>query len=403
MQYKPLESVLVKPAGPDCNLGCTYCFYLEKKDLFNQTPVHRMSDKVLEEMIRQIMEQSGPAVSIGWQGGEPTLMGLEFYRKAIQYEIKYGRNKQVGNGLQTNGLLLDERWADFLNEYSWLVGLSIDGPAHIHDKYRLTPNAKPSHEIVESRAKMLMRKGVEVNAMCCITDYSSGYATELYNYYKELGFSFMQFIPIVETDKQNPKKAAPFSLSPEKYGDFLCELFDLWVADFKDGKPTTSVRHFDSVFYPYVGLEAPECTLKKECGVYTAIEHNGDVFSCDFFVEPRWKLGNIMDGDRLIDMLNSKKQQQFGQLKSKLPRKCMTCKWYKYCYGGCTKDRIKDPKDNGMPRFCESYITFFEYADPFMRQLAENWKKDQAQQQQVQQNQRKMQDGTYNAFEDFIG
>ena len=402
MQYKPLESVLVKPAGPDCNLGCTYCFYLEKADLYKQTTTHRMSDAVLEEMIRQIMEQSGPAVSIGWQGGEPTLMGLEFYRKAIEFEIKYGRNKQVGNGLQTNGLLLDERWADFLNDYKWLVGLSIDGPQHIHDKYRLTPNEKPSHGIVESKAKMLIRKGVEVNAMCCITDYSSGYVEELYNYYKNLGFTWMQFIPIVETDKQNPRKAADFSLSPEQYGDFLVELFDLWRADFKNGQPTTFIRHFDSVFHPYVGVEAPECTLRKECGVYTAVEHNGDVYACDFFVERRWKLGNIMQGDRLIDMLNSKKQTHFGQLKAKLPRKCYNCRWYKYCYGGCTKDRIKDPKDNGMPRFCKSYIRFFEYADPFMRDMAEKWKKQQAEQQNTQQQQQRMQDGTYNAFDDFF-
>ncbi|MFB6319993.1 anaerobic sulfatase maturase [Saccharicrinis sp. FJH54] len=400
MAFKPLESVLIKPAGPDCNLGCTYCFYLEKEQLFTHSKTHRMSDEVLEMLIKQVMQQSGQSISINWQGGEPTLMGLEFYRKAMEYEKKYGFGKNVGNGLQTNGLLLDERWADFLNEYNWLVGLSLDGPEYIHNRYRLTPNSKPSHALVEEKARMLLGKGVEVNAMCCITSYSSGYAKELYSYFKELGISWMQFIPIVETDKDNPRKSAPFSLTAEQYGGFLVELFELWKADFVDGQPTTHIRDFDSVFYPYVGYEAPECTLRPECGVYTAVEHNGEVYSCDFFVEPKWKLGNIMDGDRLIDMLNSKKQTQFGLMKTKLPRKCQVCHWKKYCYGGCTKDRIKDPRDNGMPRFCQSFITFFEHADPFLRELGDKWKVDQAK-MEAQQQQQQSNSNTYNAFGDF--
>ncbi len=398
-KYKPLESILVKPAGPDCNLGCKYCFYLEKKDLFKNVETHRMSDKVLEEMIRQLMEQSGPNVAVGWQGGEPTLMGIDFYRKAVQFETKYGKGKSVGNGLQTNGLLLNEEWADFLNEYNFLVGLSLDGPEHIHDRHRLTQNDKPSHAIVEKNAKMLLDKGVAVNAMCCVTNYSSQYAEELYYYYKNLGFTWMQFIPIVETDKDNPKKAAPFSVTDIQYGEFLIELFDLWIADFVNGMPTTNIRHFDSVFHAYVGVEAPECALKRECGVYTVVEHNGDLFSCDFFVEPKYRLGNIMN-TRLIDALNSVEQQKFGAMKAKLPRKCGTCKWYRYCYGGCTKDRIKDPRDNAMPRFCKSYTMFQEYADPVFKQLAQNWKENQ---QQMQQLQRQVGDKpTYDAFGDFV-
>lgn len=396
MVSKPLDSVLIKPSGPDCNLGCTYCFYLEKEKLFSDAETHRMSDAVLENLIKQMMQQCDKSIAINWQGGEPTLMGLDFYRKAVTYEIKYGFGKNVSNGLQTNGLLLDEDWADFLRDHNWLVGLSLDGPDFIHNKYRLTTNRKPSHALVEEKAKMLIDKDVEVNAMCCITSYSSGFAKALYTYFKELGLAWMQFIPVVETDKENNRKAAEFSLSPEQYGEFLVELFDLWRADFVNGQPTTHIRHFDSVFYPYVGFEAPECTLRAECGVYPTIEHNGDVYSCDFFVEPKWKLGNIMQGDRLIDMLNSKKQTQFGLMKSKLPRKCMVCRWKKFCYGGCTKDRIKDPRDNGMPRFCKSYITFFEHADPFLKELAEKWKADQADVQQKQYD-----SSAYNAFDDF--
>ena len=249
MKHKDLNSVLVKPAGPDCNLNCTYCFYLEKAELYHQTAKHRMDEQTLEILIKQVLEQAGPSVSFGWQGGEPTLMGLPFFKKVIEFQQKYGNGKTVGNGLQTNGLLLNEEWADFLNEYNWLVGLSLDGPQYIHDYYRITQSGKPTWEIIHNNAKMLLDKGVAVNSLSCLTDHSADHIEEIYNYHKDLGFEFMQFIPIVETDKQNPKQAAQFSLSPEKYGEVLCKLWDLWIADFKNGVPTTSVRHFDSVFH----------------------------------------------------------------------------------------------------------------------------------------------------------
>ena len=393
--YKPLESVLIKPAGPDCNLGCTYCFYLEKAELFKEQSVHRMSDEVLEELIRQVMSQSGPQVSLGWQGGEPTLMGLDFYKKAVAFEQKYGKGKSVGNGLQTNGLLINQEWAEFLKQYDFLVGLSLDGPKHVHDNYRLTKNGQPSWDIVMKSLDTLQNAGVAVNAMCCITDYSADYVEELYEFYKSVGLTWMQFIPVVESDKKDPRKAADFSLTDEKYADFLMDLFDLWINDFEDGVPTTNIRNFESIFHTYVGMQAPECTLRKECGIYTTIEHTGDVYSCDFFVEPKWKLGNIMQG-RLIDMLNSKKQAQFGAMKAQLPRKCKTCTWYKHCFGGCTKDRVKDVRDSGMPRFCQSTIDFLEYADPVYKQLAKQW----------HEQQKDLQKGstpgdTYNAFHDF--
>ena len=395
-KFKPLNSVLIKPSGPDCNLDCTYCFYLEKSALFNQNPVHRMSDQVQEETIRQVMQQSGDNVSLAWQGGEPTLMGLEFYQRAIELEMKYGHGQSVGNGLQTNGLLLSRDWAKFLNKYDWLVGLSLDGPEFIHDHFRFDKAGKGTHGRVENNAKMLLDEGVSVNAMSCVTNHSVKYPEELYNYYKGLGLTFMQFIPIVETDKNDPTKAADFSVSAEDYGHFLNKLFDLWLADFKDGQPTTSIRHFESVFYSYVGLEAPECTMMKECGPYVVVEHNGNVYSCDFFVEPKWKLGNVMH-DRIINMLNSKKQTIFGLAKAQLPRDCRQCSWLTKCYGGCTKDRIKDPRDNHKPRFCAAYKLFFKHADPTLSGMAVQWQQQQYDMQQSQQNQ-----GTYNAFNDFM-
>ncbi|TKG88893.1 anaerobic sulfatase maturase [Puteibacter caeruleilacunae] len=396
-KFKPLTSVLVKPAGPDCNLNCSYCFYLEKEELFKNSPMLRMSPKIQEELIRQVMQQSGESVSIAWQGGEPTLMGLDFYKRAIELEMKYGHGQMVGNGLQTNGVLLNREWAKFLKQYDWLVGISLDGPEHIHNKYRFNKAGKGTHKIVEENAMMLLDEGVAANAMCCVTSYSVNYPEELYNYFKEKGLTFMQFIPIVETDKNDPTKAAPFSVSAEDYGRFLVKLFDLWLADFQNGQPTTSIRHFESVFHTYVGMDAPECTMMKECGPYVAVEHNGNVYSCDFFVEPRWKLGNLMH-DRLINMLNSKKQTAFGSMKGKIPTKCRRCSWLSNCYGGCTKDRIKDPADHMMPRFCTSYKMFFSHADGVLRQMAEQWKQQQQDYQQAQQT-----GGTYNAFDDFMG
>jgi len=385
MPNKPLTSILIKPSGADCNLNCTYCFYLGKKELYTATKIHRMSDAVLEEMIRQVMTQSGENISFTWQGGEPTQIGIGFFQKAIDYQIKYGRNQRVGNGLQTNGTLLTSEWTTFLKKYSWLVGLSLDGPAHIHDHYRHDRGNHKTHSIVEANAKMLLEAGIETNAMCCITDYSAQFPEELYCYYKELGLNWMQFIPVVERDKYDSSKAASFSLTAEAYGKFLIKLFDLWIADFKDGVPATSIRHFETVFHRYVGFDAPECSMQKECGNYVVIEHNGDCYSCDFFVEPRWKLGNILQS-KIIYMLNSKRQKVFGAEKTNLSRDCRLCSWYKYCFGGCVKDRIKDPADRMKPRFCESYKMFFAHSDETMRKLAADW----------QQNQKKMQ----NSFKD---
>lgn len=365
---KSLKSLIVKPAGPDCNLNCTYCFYLDRAGLF-EPGKHRMNDDVLENLIMQAMKQSGNEVNITWQGGEPTLMGLPFFRKVVELETKYGQGKIVGNGLQTNGLLLTEEWADFLKEYNFLVGISLDGPQHIHDHYRKTPNGKGSWDIVSRNAKMLVKKGVEVNAMTTITDYSVDFAKEIYQFHKQMGLGWMQFIPIVETDKTNSNQSSHFSVSGEKYGRFLCDVFDLWMADYAKGEETTSVRHVESVFFRYVGMEAPECPLKRECGVYLVVEHNGDVYPCDFFVTPETKLGNIA-ADQLINMLNSEEMTSFGKKKAALPVNCNSCRWKSYCYGGCTKDRVRDLRDEGNNHFCTAYKMFLEHADPMMKAMA---------------------------------
>lgn len=334
-----------------------------------------MSEKILDETVRQVLRQGGREVSFAWQGGEPTLMGLSFFRKAVELQQSYGREQTVGNGLQTNGLLIDEEWADFLREYRFLVGLSLDGPQYIHDRYRKLKNGQGSWEKVVSKAQLLLKKGVEVNALTVLNDYSVRFPEEIYEFHKSMGLSFMQFIPCVEPDPNSPHKRASFSVGPEAYGDFLCRVFDLWWKDFEGGRPATSVRFFDSLFFTYAGRTPPQCSLLKECGNYVVVEHNGDVFSCDFFVKPEWKLGNVQKG-KLRDMLNSSKQKNFGAMKSGLPSDCRKCRWISLCRGGCIKDRLTEPAGKSLNELCPAYRKFFTHADERMRRLAEEWLKN---------------------------
>jgi len=370
---KTLMSVLIKPAGPDCNMACAYCFYREKESLFPGIPAHRMNGAVLEETMRQLFAQPGPAVSIGWQGGEPTLMGLDFFRTAVELQIRFGRGKRAGNGLQTNGLLLDKDWADFLKTYQFLVGLSLDGPEHVHDHYRRLAGGQATWAKTVAAARLLLGAGAAVNALAVVNDYSVRFPAEIYGFHKDLGLNHMQFIPCVETDPGDPGRAAPFSVPAEAFGEFLCAIFDLWLSDFKAGEPTTFIRWFDSLFFRYVDRDPPECDLLAECGPYLVVEHNGDVYACDFFVEERWKLGNVMSG-KLVHMLNSAKQTEFGQLKAAVPGPCRACEWLWACRGGCSKDRLRDPRDRGLSHLCAGYKIFFAHADPHFRALADDWK-----------------------------
>ena len=371
---RTLDSLLIKPAGPDCNLACDYCFYREKTSLFAPGGPKRMSREILEETIRQALVHGGRTVSFGWQGGEPTLMGLDFFRQAVELEERHGRGQTVANGLQTNGLILDLEWADFLRQYRFLVGLSLDGPEHVHDHYRHFVGGQPTWASVVEKAHLLLTEGVDVNALVVVNDYSVRFAREIYEFHRDLGLTFMQVIPCVESDPRDPSRASPFSVAGEDLGVFLVELFDLWRADFRDGQPTTSIRFFDSLFYHYVGQTPPECTLLPECGTYLVVEHNGGVYACDFFVDEAWKLGNVMAG-RLDHMLNSAKQREFGRRKAGLVEKCHGCRWLAYCRGGCPKDRLRDPRDGGLSHFCRAYEVLFAHADDELRTMAEEWKK----------------------------
>jgi len=336
-----------------------------------------MSEATLTEMIRQVMTQAGENVGIAWQGGEPTLMGVSFFRKAVELISRFGRNQAVGNGLQTNGVLINKEWTRFLRQYNFLVGLSIDGPEHIHNHHRLTKEGGKTWSIVMDRAKMMLDEGVAVNALGVVTDYSAGFPEETYRFYKGVGLDYMQFIPCLEVDPSNPGRLLPFSVSPDRYGSFLCTLFDLWLGDFVDGAQTTSIRFFDSMLHSYVGLTPPECTLLEECGNYLVVEHNGDIYSCDFFVEPGWRLGNIKEG-RLTEMLNSERQDAFGAMKARMPDECRVCRWLGHCRGGCTRERTGILNHGGLNYFCDAFKMFFEHADSVLSELASLWKARQA-------------------------
>jgi uncharacterized protein len=373
---RPLTDILVKPAGPDCDMACAYCFYRRKSGLFPETKRHRMNDEVLARMIKSLMEGSTREVSIGWQGGEPTLMGLPFFRRAVELEKRYGEAKVVGNGLQTNGLAIDGEWARFFREYRFLIGLSIDGPEHVHDRYRRTAAGRPSWSRASDAARLLLDEGVAVNALTVVGDYSARFPDEIYEFHKETGLTHMQFIPCVEVDPDDPGKLAPFAVSAEGYGSFLCAIFDRWRADFSKGLPTTSIRFFESLLFAYAGFGPPECTLAPECGSYVVVEHTGDCYSCDFFVGPENLLGSVMDDD-LASMLNCEKQARFGRLKSDLPPSCRECRWLSLCRGGCTKDRFNNPENPRVNYLCGGLAAFFEHADAELKRLVAEWQKRQ--------------------------
>jgi uncharacterized protein len=352
--------VLVKPAGPDCNLACTYCFYRPKAALYPDTPRHRMTDETLREFVRQYMAMSGPQVSFGWQGGEPTLMGVDFYRKAVEYQQRFGRSGQVvSNGLQTNGVLLDEQWCRFLARYRFLVGLSIDGPAEVHDHYRVYGSGRPSHADVLASLNRLREAGVEYNAMVMVTPASVGRAREVWEYLTgELDFQYLQFIPLIEKDPETGKPA-PFTVDPRAYGDFLCEVFDLWAArDEMD----IHVRTFDDLLFVYAGMESPSCTSRARCGTYVVVEHNGDIYCCDFFVDRDYLLGNLMETP-LTELVASERFERFAERKSDLDATCRECQWLRMCHGDCPKYRLAWSESHRVASyFCPSYKRFFAHS-----------------------------------------
>lgn len=375
---KPLY-VMLKPAGAHCNLACKYCYYLEKNKLYPTAQRHLMSDEMLEQFTREYIEaQTMNQVLFTWHGGEPLLRSIDFYRKALFLQQKYAGGRRIDNVIQTNGTLLTDEWCEFFAQNHWLVGISIDGPQPDHDHYRLTAAGKPSWKKVMQGIKLLKKHGVEWNAMAVVNAYNANHPMEFYRFFKENGCQYLQFTPIVErlTRHEDGRTLASLadkdeislseaSVAPEQWGYFLCAIFDEWVR--KDvGK--IFVEIFDCTLANWMGVSPGICAYSKECGHAGVMEHNGDVYSCDHFVFPEYKLGNIRDHS-LIDMLYGEQQQEFSRLKhSSLPRQCKECDMEFACHGECPKNRFMKDKygDSGLNYLCPGYYHYYQHVAPYM-------------------------------------
>lgn len=389
--------ILSKPVGPMCNLDCKYCFYTEKKMLFPEKNNYRMSNEVLEAFIHKyISSQQIPEIQFVWQGGEPTLAGLEFFHKVVSLQEKYAHGKKIINSLQTNGILLNDEWCIFLKENNFLVGLSLDGPEDFHDKYRLDINEKPTLSKVISAISLLKKYEISFNVLVCVTKEASKEPLKIYNFLKEQDIKFIQFTPIVErlpnedatAIKNSLKHATPdsiysecqealvtdFSVSSGGYGDFLIKIFDEWV---RNDVGSTYIMNFEWALEAWLGLPSTVCIFSKQCGRALAIEHNGDIYSCDHYVYPKYYLGNILD-ENPKEMLESTKQASFGQSKeSSLPQVCMDCEVRFACNGECPRHRFARTYDNkpGLSYLCADYKKFFHHIHRYMKvmvQLIEN-------------------------------
>jgi uncharacterized protein len=377
---------MAKPSGSVCNIDCHYCFYLEKEKLYpDLNSSWRMGDEVLERYVSQyIAAQDVPAVDFAWQGGEPTLLGVDFYRRAIELQNKYADGKRITNAFQTNGILLDDEWGEFLAANQFLVGLSVDGPRELHDRYRVDKGQKPTFDRVMAGLEVLKKHRVEFNTLTVLHRHNADHPGLVYRFLKEIGSQYMQFIPIVEriareTDEDglelvNPEfegsaRVANWSVGALQYGRFLCAIFDEWVR--RDvGK--RFVQIFDVTLGSFSGGDASLCIFAETCGNALIIEHNGDLYSCDHFVYPEYRLGNLRD-ESIRDMVGSAPQRQFGTDKrDRLPRYCRHCEYKFACNGGCPKHRsIKTPDgEDGLNYLCKGYKAYLSHVDPYMKFMA---------------------------------
>lgn len=371
--------VMLKPVGAHCNMACDYCYYLEKSKLYDNVPRHIMSEELLERFTQEYIEaQTTPEVLFTWHGGEPMARPLAFYKKAIALQRRYAKGRAITNVIQTNGSLITDEWCEFLKANNWLVGVSIDGPQEFHDRYRRARSGKPTWENVMRGIRLLKKHGVEWNAMAVVNDYNANHPVDFYQFFKEYGSAFLQFTPIVERisphadgrhlaslQDGSEARTAPFSVTPRQWGHFLRAIFKEWV---QNDVGTTFVQLFDATLANWVGAQPGVCVYAKECGHAGVMEFNGDVYSCDHFVFPEYKLGNIRR-QTIAEMLYGEKQSRFSMLKHQsLPRQCKECRFEFACHGECPKNRFaKDRYGNpGLNYLCEGYQAFFDFVTPYM-------------------------------------
>lgn len=370
---------MTKPVGAVCNLACKYCYYLEKTNLYKDNKSkYVMSDSLLEKFIKEyINSQTMPQVLFTWHGGETLMRPLSFYQKVIELQKKYANGRTIDNCIQTNGTLLNDEWCEFFHNNHWLVGVSIDGPQDFHDEYRKNKQGKPSFVKVMQGIKLLKKHQVEWNAMAVVNDYNADYPLEFYHFFKDLECHYIQFTPIVERIHlnsdgrylanvlQKEEKLADFSVTPEQWGIFLCTLFDEWV---KNDVGKYFIQIFDATLANWMGIQPGVCTMAPTCGHAGVMEFNGDVYACDHFVFPEFKLGNIYEKS-LIEMMYGDKQSRFGlQKRDALPAQCKAYKYLFACNGECPKNRFLTTEDGefGLNYLCKGYYQFFDHIAPYM-------------------------------------
>jgi len=359
---------MIKPAGPACNLACAYCFYLEKSALFPQQHT-RMDEETLERVIAAYLgAHPGPEVVFGWQGGEPLLMGLDFFKHAVELQQKYLRpGQRIENALQTNGILLDDAWAEFLAEHHFLVGVSIDGPADLHDQYRRDRGGHPTHTKVVNAIRVLQRHGVEHNALATVNRINADHPLRVYRFLTGLGLEHLQFIPVVETEKRGVRKVTSFTVRPEQFGAFICAIFDEWALN-DVGK--IFIQWFESALNVWLGGPPTLCVFAPTCGRAMALEHNGDLYACDHFVYPDCRRGSFTP-ETAKNLVDGYAQSAFGAAKADLSAECRSCPVNRFCGGDCPKHRQRLGKD-GKPisYLCAALKQFFTHSAPVLQAMA---------------------------------
>jgi uncharacterized protein len=374
--------IFTKPVGAVCNLGCSYCYYLEKEHLYSKSDSIRMSDEVLEAYIVQHINASpDPVIQFSWHGGEPTVLGLDYFHKIVKVQRKYKPpKKRIVNGIQTNGTLLTEEWCSFLAKEGFSVGLSLDGPREIHDKYRLTKHGKPTHKQAMRGYHFLRQHGITPDILCVVNAYNVQYPMQVYDFFKEIKAQYIGFLPLVEQAPGEKDGVSRITVPAEAFGEFLCMIFDEWQ-DHDIGR--VNVQIFEEAAKIAFDQHHTLCIFRQTCGDVPVIEYNGDFFSCDHFVDAAHHLGNIRD-THLTELLESPEQKAFGQKKlNTLPHYCRVCEVLAMCNGECPKNRfIRTPDgEDGLNYLCAGYKRFFNHVRPFVNQLGSLWREQTLEQE----------------------
>ena len=369
--------IMVKPVGSACNLRCDYCYYLEKQHLYANEGRQMLSDELLERFIREYIEsQTTPEVLFTWHGGEPLVRPLAFYEKVVRLQQRYARGRRIANSLQTNGTLINDDWARFFHDQGWLIGVSLDGPEAYHDAFRRTRGGGPSFRNVIRGIDILNRHAVEWNALAVANRLNGDHPLSFYRFFKNIGCRYIQVTPVVErlahhddgrqlASLVDEGQLAPFSIRPKQWGNFLCTIFDEWV---RHDVSMFFFNIFDATLANWVGVAPGWCTMAKHCGHAGVMEHNGDVYSCDHFVFPEYKLGNIHE-QSLVEMMYSERQRRFGRAKAdSLPTQCRECQWLNACHGECPRNRFIHTANGepGLNYLCEGYRQYFSHVAPYM-------------------------------------